>query len=116
MERCTLDVVHSADDYLLTVTRRLEELSARAAKPGLCIHYAGMDPDERCAIGGMRGITAELLAERERLVFDWCVSERVPAAFGIAGGYTSSGLSEADLAGLHRLTIAAAAGAGSAAP
>jgi acetoin utilization deacetylase AcuC-like enzyme len=111
VERCTLDVVHSAEDYLPTVKRRLEELRAREEKPGLCIYYAGMDPDERCSIGGMRGITAELLAERERLVFGWCASERVPVAFGIAGGYTSERLTGEELVDLHRLTIAEAAAA-----
>jgi acetoin utilization deacetylase AcuC-like enzyme len=109
VERCTLDVVSSAEEYLPTVRRRLDELSAQAEKPALCIYYAGMDPDERCDIGGLRGITAEVLAERERLVFDWCASERVPVAFGLAGGYTSERLSREELVELHRGTIAEAA-------
>lgn len=108
VERCTLDVVSLAEEYLPTVRSRLEELSVRVEKPGLCIYYAGMDPDERCAIGGLPGITAEILAEREGMVFDWCANERVPVAFGLAGGYTSERLSQEELVELHRVTIAQA--------
>ena len=108
VERCTLDVVSSAEEYLPTVRGRLEELSRRAEKPALCIYYAGMDPDERCDIGGLRGISAEILAERERMVFDWCASHGVPIAFGLAGGYPSARLSQDELVELHRMTLAEA--------
>ncbi|HEX6251020.1 MAG TPA: hypothetical protein VFZ56_06280 [Gemmatimonadaceae bacterium] len=108
VDRCTLDVVSSAEEYLPIVRRRLRELSARAEKPALFIYYAGMDPDERCDIGGLSGMNADILAERERLVFDWCASERVPVAFGLAGGYTSERLSREELVELHRVTIAEA--------
>lgn len=50
-----------------------------------------------------------MLAERERLVFAWAHARRLPVAFTLAGGYLSKDLSQDDLVGLHRLTIAAAA-------
>jgi acetoin utilization deacetylase AcuC-like enzyme len=108
-QRCTLDLVERADDYLPTVLRRLEDASAQGVKPGLCIYYAGMDPDERCTIGGLDAITGHILAERDRLVFEWCAAESVPVAFGIGGGYTSRELDEAGLVELHRMTVVAAA-------
>ncbi len=102
----TLDIVHRPGEYLPMIERRL---AARAAHPpSLCLYNAGMDPHERCAIGGLPGVTTEMLAERERLVFDWCVAHRVPIAFVLAGGYTD-GLTESELVDLHRLTIQSAA-------
>ena len=68
-----------------------------------------MDPFEGCAVGGMPGMTHELLAAREAAVFGWCRARAVPTAFVMAGGYTGAGLSRDDLVSLHRLTIAAAA-------
>ncbi len=100
----TLDVVSNAAAYLPTVERRLE------ASPGadLVIYNAGMDAHEHGG-GGIPGITAEVLAERERLVFAWARAAGMPIAFVLAGGYTSSRLDEAGLVDLHRLTIATAA-------
>ena len=59
--------------------------------------------------GGLRGITAELLAERERTVFEWARRRGVGVAFVLAGGYEGGELGRADLIDLHRLTIQEAA-------
>jgi hypothetical protein len=66
-----------------------------------------MDPHQSSP-GGIPGITFAMLAERERLVFSWARERRIPVAFVLAGGYLSPDLSQDDLVGLHRLTIAAA--------
>jgi acetoin utilization deacetylase AcuC-like enzyme len=108
--RQTLDLVRAADDYLPTVALRLEGLSARAPAFDLCLYNAGMDPHEGCPIGGLPGITRDILAAREWLVFDWCRRLGLPVAFVLAGGYTGPALSERGLVDLHRLTLAAAAG------
>jgi acetoin utilization deacetylase AcuC-like enzyme len=108
----TLDLVGSADDYLPTVHRRLEERStdgAGAAGIGLVLYNAGMDPHERSAVGALRGITAAILAERERLVFDWCRSHGLAVAFVLAGGYAYGEAGQSELVDLHRLTIETAA-------
>jgi hypothetical protein len=68
-----------------------------------------MDPHEHCPVGGLAGIDAALLARREQLVFSWCRARQLPIAFVLAGGYIGPGLTQADLVGLHRLTLAAAA-------
>ena len=68
-----------------------------------------MDPFEGCDIGGLPGITSEILAARERLVFEWCRERELPIAFVLAGGYVGDRLDEAGLVDLHRLTLSAAA-------
>ena len=103
----TLDVIEDADEYLPTLRRRLDALNPEDIH--LVLYNAGMDPYEKCGIGGLRGITADLLAERERTVFTWCREAEVPVAFVLAGGYASEALTEEELVDLHRLTLTAAA-------
>jgi acetoin utilization deacetylase AcuC-like enzyme len=104
----TLDLVHDAADYLPRIARRLGERSSERAALDLVLYNAGMDPYEGCAIGGLPGITADILIERERLVFDWCRAASVPVAFVLAGGYASDAAGQSQLVELHRATIEAA--------
>jgi acetoin utilization deacetylase AcuC-like enzyme len=73
------------------------------------VYNAGMDPHEYCAIGGLRGITDDLLAAREHLVFDFAAQSSVPVAFALAGGYSSGAMGTEHLTALHRLTLEGAA-------
>ena len=73
-----------------------------------CAYNAGMDPHEHCPTGGLAGIDAGMLAERERRVFAWCVRRRLPVAFVLAGGYLGSRLGIGALVALHRSTLIAA--------
>ena len=100
-------VVQSASDYLPTIRQVLEQAD-RAAPFGLCLYNAGMDPYQDCPIGGLPGITAPILAEREALVFGWCQARRLPIAFVQAGGYVGQRLDVDRLVSLHRLTLSAA--------
>lgn len=106
----TLDLVDDAEAYLGTIEQRLTESGAR--RFDLCLYNAGMDPYEGCSIGGRRGITERMLAQREQLVFHWARQRGIPIAFVLAGGYIGSGLDERGLVDLHRLTLCAAAEAG----
>lgn len=103
-ERVHLEMVEGPE-YLTTIRRLLEQ----AGRFDLCLYNAGMDPYESCSLGGEAGITWEVLAARERMVFDWCRSRKLPIAFVLAGGYVGGDLDESGLVGLHRLTLAAAA-------
>lgn len=107
-ERASLDLVRVAADYLPTIERRLDEIDQRNIHFGLCLHNAGMDPHEDCPTDGSPGITRELLAARERLVFEWCRRRGLPVAFALAGGYVGPRLDVARLVDLHRLTLTAA--------
>ena len=100
-ERHYLEIIKSANEYLDAVTRALEHLDG----VDVLIYNAGMDPFEDCAIGGMSGITREVLAERERLVAQWCEDTQTPAMFVLAGGYGGKNLDLDGVARLHLPTI-----------
>ena len=105
--RFTLDTILDAAAYLPTLGRRLDVLDP--AGFDLVLYNAGMDPFERCTTGGRRGMTTQLLAQRERTVFEWCRTKGLPIAFVLAGGYANPGFDEGELVELHRLTLAEAA-------
>lgn len=71
----------------------------------VAIYNAGMDPHEQA--GGVYGITTEVIARREQMVFQWAALHRVPVAWVLAGGYTGS-IDVEELASLHCLTAEAA--------
>jgi|694.fasta_scaffold52932_7 acetoin utilization deacetylase AcuC-like enzyme len=102
----TLHVVSQADEYLPTVER---VLIAAVDSWDVVLYNAGMDPHEHSGIGGLRGVTTEMLAARERLVFTWARHRGIPVAFVLAGGYASARLPHQALAALHRRTVVAAA-------
>lgn len=106
--RSSLDVIRSADDYLPTLHRRLAAIHTSSLD--LCIYNAGMDPHEDCGLGGLEGMTTEVIGQREGMVFEWAAAAGIPVAFVLAGGYAGGRLSRDALVDLHRLTIAAAAG------
>ena len=108
-ERTTLDLVASADTYLPTIVRRLEEIDARAPRFDLCLYNAGMDPHEDCEVGGLAGIDEHILSKREEMVFQWSRARNTPIAFVLAGGYIGPRLDKPMLVKLHRLTLSAAA-------
>ncbi|MCR4338474.1 MAG: hypothetical protein NUW01_01160 [Gemmatimonadaceae bacterium] len=108
-QRARLRIVRSADDYLARIERGLREVRRRGPRFALCLYNAGMDPFEGCSTGGLTGITREVLAAREKFVFDWCREQELAVAYVLAGGYLGPRLDEQELVGLHRLTLSAAA-------
>lgn len=96
----------TASSYIDDVQRALGAVKS----PGsfdLVLYNAGMDPHELA--GGVVGVSTEMLATREEIVFSWTASHNVPTAWVLAGGYTTS-MSMDNLVKLHRLTAKAAAG------
>ncbi len=102
----TLDMVYDEGTYLDVIERRLAAVGTDFA---LCLYNAGMDPYERCHIGGLRGITRGMLCAREEAVFAFCKDAGIPVAFAVAGGYSGRGLDMNGVVALHRMTIEAAA-------
>lgn len=100
-DRHYLEIVRSASEYLDAVQRALNHLEG----VDVLIYNAGMDPFEDCSTGGMPGITREVLAERERLVAQWCEDTKTPAMFVLAGGYGGKNLDLDGVARLHLPTI-----------
>jgi acetoin utilization deacetylase AcuC-like enzyme len=102
----SLEMVRDPATYLPTLRRRLESLSKEDF--GLVLYNAGMDPHQHCPVGGLAGIDELILAQRERIVFEWCRQRKLPVAFVLAGGYIGPKLSQDKLVALHRLTLSAA--------
>lgn len=96
-----LKIVRDANNYLNEVEKALKHLSGVQ----FLIYNAGMDPFEGCGIGGLSGITREVLQQREKLVADWCRENKVPAMYVLAGGYEGPNLDLEGVARLHLLTI-----------
>ena len=96
-----LKMVNDPSVYLDEVKKALTHLEG----VDFLVYNAGMDPFEDCGIGGMRGITREILEERERLVAQWCLDTKTPALFTLAGGYTGTNLDLEGVARLHLSTI-----------
>lgn len=67
----TLELVDHADRYLAAIAAALDRALALDPRPRLCLYNAGMDPFENCLTGGLQGISAGMLAERERMVFTY---------------------------------------------
>jgi len=107
-ERTRLAMVATSAEYLPTIRRMLHETGQQDHAFDLCLYNAGMDPFEDCPTGGQAGITRQILADRETMVFEWCASLRLPIAFVLAGGYVGPNLDQSGLVALHRLTLAAA--------
>lgn len=105
-DRHHLHIVRRASDYLPLLELELE----RAAEIGfdLVLYNSGMDPHEDCGIGGLRGITSDVIRLRERMVFDWARARGIPIAFVLAGGYTGVDMWDERLTALHQMTVAAA--------
>jgi acetoin utilization deacetylase AcuC-like enzyme len=111
-QRVFLRRVSSSGEYLADIQNGLSFMGRAGPRFTLCVYNAGMDPFQECDTGGLAGITREILAARERLVFDWCREQGVAVAFVLAGGYLGDHLAAQGLVELHRLTLSAAAESG----
>ena len=107
-DQSNLKIIRFADDYLPAIRQALDDVIQRWGLFDLCIYNAGMDPSELCSTGGLTGITKDILAKRERMVFQWCKEHIMPVAFVMAGGYIGSKLDISGLVELHRLTLGSA--------
>lgn len=75
-------------EYLAVLTSALEAVDRAhlLAPPGLAFYLAGADPHEGDRLGRL-ALTADGLARRDQLVFDWLAERRIPVAMSMAGGY-----------------------------
>jgi len=82
-----IELPDGCDDttYLEALEQALAELEARF-QPGLVIYLAGADPHEGDRLGRL-SLSFDGLEARDRRVFDWAWSKRIPLAFSMAGGY-----------------------------
>lgn len=71
--------------YLEALDQALDELDRRF-EPGLVIYLAGADPHEGDRLGRLK-LSDDGMEARDRRVFDWAWTRRVPTALCMAGGY-----------------------------
>jgi acetoin utilization deacetylase AcuC-like enzyme len=100
-------VLCRGDIYIDTIRQALDSV-VDSGSIDLILYNAGVDPHEDCSVGGVRGVTSEVLAVRDAMVFDWARSWATPVAFVFAGGYVGSRMSRDQLVDLHRQTVTAA--------
>ncbi len=74
---------HDAERYFRWLERSLNALWN--ADVGLVLYQAGADAHCDDPLGGL--LDDDELAERDRLVFDFCHAKRLPIAWCLAGGY-----------------------------
>ncbi|MFM7130002.1 MAG: hypothetical protein ACKO0V_11660 [bacterium] len=87
------------EDYLARCSEALDSLTS--GKFDLVLYNAGMDVHEDCRIGGRKGVTDQILYQRDAMVFETCRTHQVPVAFVLAGGYANKSFTEDQLALLH---------------
>lgn len=102
--------VSAVDDYRLALDRAEQELVSwatdtrvRGRRP-IVVYQAGVDPYEGDHVGGMAGVTAAFLAERDARVFTWGRHLGLPIVVVLAGGYS------VDCVRLHVATLRIATG------
>ena len=94
-------LVISRAAYMQDIERMLQTVDSEFPAFDLCLYNAGVDPHDSFSI------TADVLAQREKVVFNWAAAKKLPIAFVLAGGYLT-GITQSQLVDLHRQTIAAA--------
>ena len=102
---CDLALPDGMEDgpYLAAVAEVLPDLLSQAC-PDLVFYNAGVDPHRQDRLGRLC-LSDEGLMQRERMVLETCLRQRVPVATVIGGGYDALG----PLVERHGLVVRAAA-------
>lgn len=88
------------DEYLVQLEAALHQAWQRGPYD-LAIYLAGADPYAGDALGHFR-LTKPGLLERDRMVIDGCLEQRVPLAIAMAGGYAPN---VSDIVDIHAATL-----------
>jgi acetoin utilization deacetylase AcuC-like enzyme len=97
--------VSHAKDYMTTLQQTLAYAESYIKPGDLLIYNAGMDIHEDCHIGGLAGITNEIVAAREQYVSEWAYAHSLSVAACLAGGYAGYQLDQESLVALHAMSI-----------
>jgi acetoin utilization deacetylase AcuC-like enzyme len=74
--------------YLVALENALLDLEGRFT-PGVVLYLAGADPHEGDRLGRLK-LSYDGMQARDRRVFDWCFSRKLPCVFAMGGGYGSN--------------------------
>lgn len=95
----------TGDDLYLLALEEGVRLALARARADLAIYLAGADPHEGDLLGRL-AVTADGLAQRDRLVLQMCRDHGLPVAIALAGGY---GRRVEDTVAVHLQTVRIAA-------
>ena len=79
------------DEEYISELKRALETAFSLADPDLIFYLAGADPYQHDLLGGLE-LTIDGLAQRDRIVLEFCKNRNVPCAIVLAGGYASNTL------------------------
>jgi acetoin utilization deacetylase AcuC-like enzyme len=99
-----LRVVSESSRYLEVLRTSLSSLESLDPRGWRCIYSAGIDGSEH-AERGLAGMTAAVLAERDRIVFEWCLRMGMRTAYALGCGDVSPAMPREAVVALHRQTI-----------
>lgn len=78
----------TGDDEYLTLLRESLDRIGTTFTPDLVFYVAGADPFKNDRLGRLK-LTADGLAERDRVVLDWCETQAAVVTTVMAGGYSN---------------------------
>ena len=87
--RVFIRLVKNEKEYFDALEKQPAFLDAH--RPSLIQYQAGMDCHESDPLGGVKGMNAERLAERDGFVFALAKARGIPIVFNLAGGYQEDG-------------------------
>ena len=94
----------TGDEEYLKRLQQACEFAMNGFSPDLLMYVSGADPYYDDQLGGL-GLTLDGLSARDQLVFDLCLSQNVPVAVTLAGGYARK---VEDTVSIHVNTVKAA--------
>jgi acetoin utilization deacetylase AcuC-like enzyme len=103
-ETSDLDIgleAHPGAALYLSELQRGVAVALDLQRPDLVFYAAGVDPFEEDQLGSL-GLSFETMRIRDRVVFEACLSRRIPFVTVVAGGYARN---LADTVGLHVQTV-----------
>lgn len=97
--------VTNADLYIPTLQELLVHASHQVKPGDILVYNAGMDIHEDCRIGGLQGITTEIVQQREQCVSEWARAHSLSVVACLAGGYAGGNLDHDTLIALHAMSV-----------
>lgn len=97
--------VSDAEQYMTTLHQLIANVEPHITPGDVLIYNAGMDIHEDCRIGGLYGVTTEIIREREHYVSEWATSHSLAVVACLAGGYAGGYLTHDALVELHAMSV-----------
>lgn len=97
--------VSDATQYIPALRDVLQTVEAHIVPGDVLIYNAGMDVHEDCRIGGLSGMSTQIIREREHYVSEWAAAHSLAVVACLAGGYAGGSLDHDTLVELHAMSV-----------